>query len=243
MTHIGFGAATHVGRVRADNEDAVLAVPDVFAVADGMGGHAAGEVASAIAMEHVGRLAGRDDLGPDDVIGAIATANDAILAWAAEHPETSGMGTTVTGVCHGTLDGAPHWLVFNVGDSRTYRQAGAALEQVTVDHSEVAELVAAGRITPAEARDHPLRNVVTRSLGTDPAPEADVWVLPAGEGDRFLLCSDGLPLEVSDSDIAEVMRRALTPQDTAEALVEMAVAAGGRDNVSAVVVELPRSGG
>jgi protein phosphatase len=241
MIDATFGAATDVGRVRELNEDSVLAVPDVFVVADGMGGHAAGEVASALAVERIGALAGREDLRPEDITTAIGQANDAILGCSAEHQENSGMGTTITGVCLGEVGGTPHWFVFNVGDSRTYRFADDTLQQVTVDHSEVEELLAAGRITAEEARHHPLRNVVTRSLGTDPGPVPDLWVLPAIEGDRFLICSDGLPLEVPEDHIADLLRRNLTPQESADALVGMAVAAGGHDNVSAVVVEIPTS--
>lgn len=242
MMELRSGASTDVGRARELNEDAVYGEGSLFAVADGMGGHAAGEVASALALERLAPLAARDGLRPEDVLAAIAEANAAILACTAEHAETSGMGTTVTGVCLGAVAGSPHWFVFNVGDSRTYRFSNDELQQVTVDHSEVEELLAAGRITADEARTHPHRNIVTRSLGTDPPPVPDFWVLPATPGDRFLVCSDGLPLEVDEADIAGVMRRRLPPQETAELLVRMAVDAGGRDNVSAVVVEMPETG-
>jgi protein phosphatase len=241
MSTAVFGAASDVGWVRELNEDCVLAQPPVFVVADGMGGHAAGEVAADLAMQQFAALAGREDLKPEDVVDAVAGANAAILARSSERSETAGMGTTLSGVCLGVVGGSPHWFVFNVGDSRVYRFADGALRQITVDHSEVEELLAAGRITREEARVHPLRNVVTRSLGMDPAPVPDIWVLPVGSGDRFLICSDGLPLEVTETEIVEVLSRAAPPQTTAEMLVRMAVDAGGRDNVSVVVVETPRS--
>lgn len=236
--NVSFGARTDVGGHRDLNEDAVLTASPIFMVADGMGGHAAGEVASALAVEQMGALAGRADLHADDVLRAVRAANESIMARESEQAETAGMGTTVSGVCLGTVGGSPHWFVFNVGDSRVYELAEGTLRQLTVDHSEVAELILAGRITVAEARSHPLRNVVTRSLGMDPPPAPDVWVLPVAAGQRLLVCSDGLPLEVSDEQIADLLAVAVTPQQAADALVDAAIAAGGRDNVSAVVVDV-----
>src|SRR5580765_1304544 len=170
------GARSDVGARRELNEDAILAVEPVFAVADGMGGHAAGEVASALALEQLATLAGHAALHPTDVLAAIERANAAILACVAERAETAGMGTTVSGVCLGEVGGSPHWFIFNVGDSRVYRFDQLGLVQVSTDHSEVQELVAAGHITAEQARTHPRRNVVTRSLGTEPAPVPDLWV-------------------------------------------------------------------
>lgn len=233
-----YGARTDVGAVRELNEDAVVSSPPVFAVADGMGGHAAGEVAAGIAARSLAALAGRGDLRSEDILAAIEAANESILAVASQRVETAGMGTTVSGLCLGRIGGTDHWFVFNVGDSRVYRLAGGKLTQITTDHSEVAELIAAGHITADEAKSHPLRSVVTRSLGSDPAPTPDVWVLPATEGERFLVCSDGLPLELSEPEIAGILARPVGAQGAADALVEAAVAAGGRDNVSAVVVDV-----
>jgi PPM family protein phosphatase len=238
MFDLEFGSATHVGCVRDLNEDAVLTKRAIFIVADGMGGHAAGEVAASVALAYFAALGDRDDLRPDDIAAAIGEANAAILGSTAQHRENTGMGTTVSGLYFGTVAGSPHWIVFNVGDSRVYRFADDTLTRVTVDHSEVAELVAAGRITPDQARNHPRRNVVTRSLGTNPAPTPDTWVLPAMPGDRFLICSDGLTVEVADDDIAAVLRRAGEPQQAADTLVRLAIQAGGHDNVSVVVVAL-----
>jgi|KBSSwiStaDraftv2_1062776.scaffolds.fasta_scaffold03918_2 protein phosphatase len=241
QTNVTFGVRTDVGGHREHNEDAVLAAPPIFLVADGMGGHAAGEVAAAIAVQRLGSLAGQDQLRPEDIVRAVAEANDTILAEEAEDRGKAGMGTTVTGVCLGVVAGTPHWFVFNVGDSRVYRYADAALSQVTVDHSEVAELVASGRITEEQARVHPLRNVITRSLGMYPAPVPDIWVLPVVVGERFLVCSDGLTNEVTDAQITDVLAQDLPAQQTADVLIEMAVDHGGRDNVSAVVVDVPMS--
>jgi serine/threonine protein phosphatase PrpC len=238
---VTYAASTVAGAVRELNEDAVLADTPLFVVADGMGGHAAGEVASALALQQLAALRGQVDVRPEGILTAIEAANQSILDWSAARPETLGMGTTLSGVCLGEVGGSPHWFVFNVGDSRVYRYAAGSFAQVTTDHSEVEELVLAGRISAEEARGHPRRNVVTRSLGTDPAPTPDIWVLPAGAGETFLICSDGLPLEVEDSDIAAVLARELPPQEAVNMLVDMALAAGGRDNVSVVVVSVPAS--
>lgn len=238
MLSVAFGAATDPGRLRERNEDRVLAVPQVFAVADGLGGHAGGEVAAGLAVGRLRELAGRDDLGPEDVRVSLDSANAAILASAAVSGEPAGMATTVAGLGVVRVAGADHWAVFNVGDSRVYRLAHGRLSQVSIDHSEVEEWVAAGLLTRAEARSHPLRNVVTRSLGSEPAPAADVWVFPPEPGERFLVCSDGLPLELDDEEIREVLAGVSAPQEAADELVARAVAAGGRDNVTVVVVDL-----
>jgi protein phosphatase len=235
---LAFGAASDVGAVRDHNEDAVLAVPPLFVVADGMGGHAAGDVASALAIEAVREVSRRSEPTAADIRSAVAAANAALLTHEDAHPETEGMGTTITGICLGSGDGQPRWIVFNVGDSRVYRFAAGELTQVTTDHSEVQELIAAGRIPREMAAFYPRRNVVTRSLGSDPAPEPDVWELPASPGERFVVCSDGLSNELADADIAAVLDRTSSAQEAADALVRAAVEAGGHDNVSVIVVAL-----
>lgn len=241
MPRIEAAAATHVGRVRAVNEDSFLTLPAVVVVADGMGGHACGDVASALAIGAFAEL-GDGPLRPEDVVEAVARANRTILAEGEARPERDGMGTTVTGVALVDLDGVPHWLVFNVGDSRVYRVGDGEVSQVTVDHSEVARLVAAGRITPAQARVHPLRNVVTRSLGMEPTPVPDTWLAPVAEDDLFLVCSDGLTGELEDEEIGEVVRSVRARDGDlaamADALVAAAVEAGGRDNVTVVLARL-----
>jgi serine/threonine protein phosphatase PrpC len=233
-----FGARTDVGCKRDQNEDALLAEPPIFAVADGMGGHAAGEVASALALQSLSTLSGRVDLQPEDVQKALGEANAAIVEHESRVVETRGMGTTATGICLGTVAGSPHWYVFNIGDSRVYRFFDNVLLQLTVDHSEVAELVAAQRITEEQAANHPSRNIVTRSLGLMPAPSADIWVLPATPGERFLICSDGLPLEVAVEVIARHLADGSSAQAAADKLVAAAIEAGGRDNVTVVVVDV-----
>ncbi len=232
------GAATDVGAVRQHNEDSVLADRVVFVVADGMGGHAAGEVASGIATTTLGELVDRPHRRRDDLVAALALTNRRILESVARHPEQTGMGTTAAGLAVVNAGGSDHWAVFNVGDSRVYRFVDGRLRLVTVDHSEVRELVDAGIITEDEARRHPLRNVVTRSLGSEPAPTPDVWVFPPHPGERFVVCSDGLSNEVPDAGIAELVARHDDPQACADALVAAAVEAGGRDNISVVVVAL-----
>ena len=141
------------------------------------------------------------------------------------------MGTTVAGLGLVCIAGSDHWVVFNVGDSRVYRFVGDALVQMTVDHTEVAELVAAGAVAAADAHTHPRRHVVTRALGSDPAPEPDVWVFPPTAGERFLICSDGLFLELSEAEIVDVLRAEPSPQRVADELVRRAQAHGGRDDV------------
>lgn len=242
--HLTTGAATDVGRVRDHNEDAFLVTDRVMAVADGMGGHAAGEVASALAIESLEALAAREVVTADDVGVAVEAANDAILDSAVEHPERRGMGTTLTGlalVTSGETEAAG-WVVFNVGDSRVYRLAAGTLEQLTVDHSEVQELIDAGVITSREAAIHPARNVITRSLGLMASAEPDLWTLPVEDGERFLVCSDGLTNEVRESDLARILGEEDDPQEAAELLVAAANRSGGRDNITVVVVHARLSG-
>ena len=172
----------------------------------------------------------------DDVGAALAAANQQILQSQGKHPEQRGMGTTVAGLSGLTAGDAEQWVVFNIGDSRVYRLVEDQLTLVTRDHSEVRELLDAGLIEQDEVAGHPLRNVITRSLGSDPAPDADVWVLPPTAGERFVVCSDGLSNELDDREIMLVARECADPQEAADQLVAAAVRAGGRDNVSVVVV-------
>lgn len=230
------GSSSHVGRVREHNEDNLIADGTVFAVADGMGGHAAGEVASHLVIEALAALHDSPPQRADDVGAALAQANQRILRSQEQHPEQRGMGTTVSGLTVVAAGGQEHWVVFNIGDSRVYRLADNRMSMVTRDHSEVRELLDAGLIDQAEVAHHPLRNVITRSLGTNPAPDADVWVLPPSRGERFVVCSDGLSNELDDREIMLIARKYADPQIAADQLVAAAVRAGGRDNVSVVVV-------
>lgn len=237
--------ATDVGRVREVNEDSFVMLPAVAVVADGMGGHASGDVASALAVETFQSRFATICPVPEDIQDAVHAANSAITSEAARHSEKQGMGTTLTGVALVESEGAPHWLVFNVGDSRVYRLSPAGVTQVTIDHSEVAVMVQAGMITAAEARVHPLRNVITRSLGTYPSPEADTWLMAVSPDDMFLLCSDGLTGELEDHEIHDIASRTLgvggSIDNLAQRLVDAAVASGGRDNVTVVLVTPPPS--
>ncbi len=232
---IGFrhGAATSTGRVRRVNEDSYLTAPPIYAVADGMGGHGSGDLASALAVQVLARCAALHPLFLEAVLAALEEANQVIIERESGNP----MGTTVTGLVGLGTAGADHLMVFNVGDSRVYRLAADGIEQLTVDHSEVQELLLDGMITREQARIHPRRNIVTRALGTDPMLLADHWLLPAVGGDRFLLCSDGLFGELPDEVILPLLSSG-TPQQAAEALVMAANDVGGHDNITAVIVDI-----
>jgi serine/threonine protein phosphatase PrpC len=234
MIRFTHGVASSVGRVRRVNEDSFVVIPPLYAVADGMGGHGSGDVASRLAAQELARCAGMRPLFTEAVLAALEEANRVII----EQDGVNRMGTTVTGLAGLEAGfGGDHLMVFNVGDSRVYRLSAERMEQLTVDHSEVQELVLAGLITPAQARTHPRRNVVTRALGSAPVLLVDHVLIPAVGGDRFLICSDGLFGELTD----EVMLPLLSvgsPQRAAESLVAAANDAGGRDNVTAVVVDV-----
>lgn len=230
-----WGSATDRGLVRRINEDALLAYPPVFLVADGMGGHAAGDVASRLAVEEFAQLAGRPAAEPDE-IHACFRRTARRLRDVVDAGRTA--GTTVAGVAVAAYDGAEYWLVFNIGDSRVYRFSEGRLEQISVDHSVVQDLIDAGEIDPAEAGLHPDRHVITRAIATNAEPSPDYWLIPAGPSDRLLVCTDGLTIELTDARLTEVLATEPDPQLAAERLVAEAVASGGADNVSAVVVDV-----
>jgi protein phosphatase len=232
------GSATDAGRVRANNEDTAMADRTVFLVADGMGGHAAGEVASGIVAGAIRELADRPQLRVEDIVSQLELAQERILASAVKHPEQKGMGTTAAGLALVSAGGSQRWAVFNVGDSRVYHYVDGALTLLTVDHSAVRELLDAGAITEAEVARHPQRNMITRWLGSGPMEGPDIWVFPPRPGERFLLCSDGLSNELSAEQIRDIMQANRAAQETAETLVRAAVAAGGRDNVTVLVIEV-----
>ena len=233
MIRFSHGAATSVGRVRRVNEDSFLVAPPIFVVADGMGGHGSGDLASTLAVQVLARYAGLRPLFTEAVLAALEEANRAII----EQEAPKRMGTTVAGLAGLETAGGDHLMVFNVGDSRVYRLSADGIEQLTVDHSEVQELVIAGVITREQARTHPRRNIVTRALGSEPALLADHWLLPAAGGDRFLICSDGLFTELPDELMVPLLS-AGPPQQAAEALVLAANDAGGHDNITAIVVDI-----
>lgn len=246
-------SGSDVGRVRRVNEDSYLATAPVFLVADGMGGHALGDRASqTVVEEFCARFTDAAPTTPDAVAAAVAGAHDAVAALTVETGDARSIaGTTLTGVALVDL-GAEHperyrWMVFNVGDSRVYAWDGAALAQLTVDHSAVQELLSRGLIAPAQIAKHPQRNVITRAVGVDDVVNADAWLIPVGGRQSYLICSDGLTKELADEEIAAVLRdsaaafggeaRGELNGDPAERLVAAALAAGGRDNVTVVVLD------
>ena len=232
-----WGATTDVGMVRQQNEDSYLAEENLFAVADGMGGHNAGEVASALAITTVRSGAKTGIFNADQFRDLVVQANTAIYTASLDDSTQSGMGTTLTAVA--VVPGEePRILVANVGDSRTYMFRNGTLSRLSVDHSYVQELVNEGIITPEAARVHPRRNIVTRAMGIDRSVQVDVFSNLVRTGDRLVLCSDGLVDEVPDSDIATILSEHSDPQDTAEALVMVANANGGRDNTTVIVVDI-----
>jgi PPM family protein phosphatase len=237
MLDLRFGAATDVGLVRAHNEDSMLLEPPVFVVADGMGGHAHGEIASALVVSGLRHLVGRKELTVDEATAAVELLNGTIQEASLEMPAVRGMGTTAVGLIAVQHEGSPQWLAFNVGDSRLYRWVDGVLEQLSVDHSVVQELLDRGEITQAEVSTHPQRSVITRVLGTAGSATADYWLLPVSAGVRFLLCSDGLTTELGPPRIATVLAEHDDPKEAADALVAAALRAGGRDNVTAIVID------
>ena len=231
-----YGFGTDRGLRRELNEDSFLAVEPVFAVADGMGGHEAGEVASSVVVRTLegSSLAGTrmPRLTATDLEDIIHQADQRIRSEAGGHA-----GTTLTGVVLVEESGAPSWLFFNVGDSRAYRLSSGTFGQISVDHSEVQELVDLGSITEAEARTHHRRHVVTRALGTGDDADPDFWLMPVEDRDRILLCSDGLSGEVTDEDIYTILATVPDPQEACDELIAAALRSGARDNVTVIVVD------
>jgi serine/threonine protein phosphatase PrpC len=240
MAELKWGAASHEGQLRAQNEDSFHAGEGLFVVADGMGGHLAGEVASEMAVTRLQEnLPVERTNSLDELVAAIDVANTEIYDGSVADPDRAGMGTTVTAIA---VVADPHdgqaFGIANVGDSRCYVLRHARLRQLTIDHSFVQELVAEGAISRDEARTHPRRNIVTRALGIEPSVRVDSWTMPIFQGDRLLLCSDGLVDEITDDHIAELLIEHTDPGEAARALVDAANASGGRDNVTVVVVDV-----
>ncbi len=227
---------TDTGRRRLRNEDAFICEPPLFAVADGMGGARAGEIAAGLAAAAL-EEAGTETRGAEGVAALIAEANRRIWERSLTDPETAGMGTTVTAALVDTASGTV--AIGHVGDSRAYLLRGGSIEQLTTDHSLVAELVESGILTPEEAERHPQRSAITRALGTEPTVDVDAFTITAEPGDVFLLCSDGLSIMVADEDVAAVIEAAeRDPARAAEGLVAAANARGGEDNVTVVLFEI-----
>ena len=236
MTVLRGGGATDTGKVRSNNQDAFLVADRVFAVCDGVGGHQGGEVASATAVAALEETFTEQTV--KGLVDAVAEANRRVWAKANEDPGLRGMGTTVTAVALVNEDGEERIAIANVGDSRGYILKHGELSQLTEDHSLVEQMYREGRLTREEADVHPQRSLITRALGLDDEVDVDNWQLLPAAADRILLCSDGLTNEVTDSRIASTLRRLADPKEAATELVRLAVDAGGRDNVTVVVIDI-----
>lgn len=232
--HLAWGAATDRGLRRAANEDSYLAQPPVFLVADGMGGHEGGAAASRTALAAFDGLLGPQYALVGDVEAAVDEATRAVrsLPIGGSTP-----GTTLSGAVVCTQHGQDYWLILNIGDSRTYRWSAGALSQVSIDHSAVQDLVDSGAIDPADAATHPHSNIVTRAVGAGSEGAPDYWLLPIDDGDRIVVCSDGLTKELNEAAIVTVLSEEPSPQAAATRLVHSALLGGGRDNVTVVVVD------
>ena len=221
------GARTDVGRVREGNEDSFTAEDPLFAVADGMGGHQGGEVASSTAVEILAT-------GDAPLEELVRKANDEVFRRAAKDPALAGMGTTLTALRH---EGSVLRLA-HVGDSRAYLLRDGTIQRLTKDHTVVERLVDEGRLTADEADIHPQRSILTRALGVDEALQVDQGAIEPRTGDRLLLCSDGLTGMVREDAITRILSDQADPQEAANALVEAANQAGGQDNITAVVIDV-----
>ena len=244
-TTVSCGASTHVGKVRKNNQDSFGFNDYLFVVADGMGGHLGGEVASDLAVKTVinvfessGKLKRKKiKRNQSGLLDAVEQANHQIIQTATEDSSLKGMGTTLCAVMLGVQENeSPAFVIANIGDSRVYQFSNENLKQTTEDHSLVADLVRAGELTTQEAARHPQRNVLTRALGIDAASKTDIYELAINDGDKYLLCSDGLFNELSEVRITEILTKISDPQIASEMLVNEAVEAGGHDNVTAMVL-------
>ncbi|HVD56752.1 MAG TPA: Stp1/IreP family PP2C-type Ser/Thr phosphatase [Thermoleophilaceae bacterium] len=227
-----------VGRQRSANEDSLVIAPPFFAVADGMGGAKAGEVASATAIEVFGGERDSSEAAEAQLARIVREANRRIHALAVSDESYRGMGTTLT-AAKITGDGVS---LAHVGDSRAYLLRGGEFEQLTRDHSLVAELERSGQITAEAAEHHPQRSIITRALGPEPDVEVDTYTIAGREGDLFMICSDGLTSMISDDEVSSILRSAPSLEDGADALVRAANQSGGRDNITVVLFRLGESG-
>jgi PPM family protein phosphatase len=239
MSIAAYARASDTGRKRRRNEDSYVVAPPLFAVADGMGGAQAGEVASRLAAAALQETDSSSLSGPEQVVSLIREANRRVYERAANDPATSGMGTTMTVA----LVEGQTVTIGHVGDSRAYLVRDGRLEQLTEDHSLVNELLKSGKLSREEADVHPQRSVITRAVGTDPDVDVDAFTVSAAEGDIFLLCSDGLTDMVSDEDILEVLERHRSDLDrAAKALVSAANRGGGEDNITVIAFAIAADG-
>lgn len=236
---IRWGGASDRGLRRAENQDAMYADIGLFVVADGMGGHLGGSVASSLAVK---TLAANSPSTPSELLAAVRHANQVVHHRSTAHADLTGMGTTLCAIAVVQSDDNRVWCLVNVGDSRVYRYQAGKLTQLTVDHNFVAEMVRAGDLTEAQAAEHPRRNTLTRAIGVEPAVLVDDWILDLTGNDRFLLCTDGLTNELDESEITELLEVDQHPSEVARALVRQANDRGGRDNSTALVVDVDIEG-
>jgi serine/threonine protein phosphatase PrpC len=234
-------AVSHVGKIRSNNQDSGYAGSYLFVVADGMGGHAGGDVASAIAVRRISEVDQRYTSAHDAAFAlqsSLIAANSLLAETVFEHNELTGMGTTVSGILR--VDN--QIAIAHIGDSRIYRFRGGKLEQISTDHTFVQRLVDSGRITPEEAAVHPRRSVLMRVLGdVDAAPEIDTNVYDTAPGDRWMICSDGLSSYVTDDKMQHVLATFPSTQEAAEKLVKESLDQGAPDNVTVVLVDIDES--
>lgn len=237
---LSWASITDTGRRRETNQDALLADYPLFIVADGMGGHIGGEIASASVIARIAPLASTRHVTTKLIEKALARAVKDIIA----HPDTTdeGTGTTVTGVYLDVSQAEPHWVSLNIGDSRVYLLRDEQLVQITTDHSVVQELIASGRLSPDEADNHPYGNVITRAVGPSEGARPDYVRLDVVDGDRFVICSDGLTKELTDYGIRHFLDTHADPADAVEAMLDAALENGGRDNVTVVALDVRRLG-
>ena len=237
MTLLRSGSATDTGLVRSVNQDLAVETGTLFAVADGMGGHAGGEVAARLAVDALTRAFGINPTGAG-LSEAVVEANRVVFDHSLDNPELRGMGTTLTAAALVNEDDRDVIALVNVGDSRSYRYHDGQLSQITVDHSLAEEMVRSGELSEAEAAVHPHRHILTRALGVADDVSVDLWRIQPARGDRFVLCSDGLTNELDEPQIAEVLATVPDPQIAADLLVRAARTHGGSDNITVVVVDV-----
>ena len=236
---LSWAGATDTGRRRENNQDSLLAEFPLFVVADGMGGHAGGEIASQRTIARLEEAVAAGEITTQTIETALVAAVQDITA----HPDTTdeGTGTTLTGVFFTLVDDDARWVSLNIGDSRVYLLRDGALDQVTTDHSVVQELITAGRLSPEEAEGHPYSNVITRAVGVSEALPPDYREFSVRDGDRFVICSDGLTKELTDYGIQHFLGLNATPDAAVDAMLSAALENGGRDNVTIIVVDVRRS--
>lgn len=233
---LSWHAITEIGNRRETNQDSYVVIPPIFAVADGMGGHEAGEVASAAVVRRLADLAGPRPVSEHDIAAALDDAVEDIVLDAGE--TELGAGTTVTGVMFGDDPSEPTWNVFNIGDSRVYQYFRGALSQITVDHSVVQHLIDTGAISIDEAEYHPHANVITRAVGFNERPIPDFTRLALIPGQRLLICSDGLTKELTEIGIQHFLGEGKTAEDAAKQLMTQALENAGRDNITLIVIDV-----